>query len=84
MLYTFIVNALYAIIVVLCSVFVFLFCKWLPGFIAMFRRKQDKEMVRRAMLEEAYYNDLYEEILYEEADQNARKTARQMQRIRHH
>lgn len=46
------------------------------------RREDDKVLLRAAMEEEAYWQDVYEEILYEEPDRHAKNAIRQMARTR--
>lgn len=52
--------------------------KGIASLIRAMIRATDKNKVKTTMLREAYFNDLYEECLYENQDRLAKKAAREM------
>ena len=45
-------------------------------------RDTEKTRIKAAMLEEEYYNELYDEVLTEDIDKLARKAAKDMSKVR--
>lgn len=45
-------------------------------------RSSDKRKIKTRMLQEKYYNDLYEDVLFEDIDKAAKKAHRKMSKIK--
>ena len=52
--------------------------KGIASLIRSLIRSADKARVQTAMMEESYFNNLYEECLYDEQDRLAKRAAREM------